>query len=92
MLDDSIFTKIKEQSEAFLRHSHHSKSHVKRVYSLAIRIAKEEKADLDVVKAAVLLHDVARAMEDEETITDHAFEGSKIAREVLEAVYSDCHL
>ncbi|UCH32552.1 MAG: HD domain-containing protein [Candidatus Bathyarchaeota archaeon] len=87
MLDDSIFAKIKDQNEEFLRHSHHSKSHVERVYNLAIRISEKEKADLDVIKAAALLHDVARAMEDEETITDHAFEGAKIAREVLENVH-----
>ena len=86
VLDDSIFEDVKHRSEAFLRHSHHSKSHINRVYSLAVRIAREENADLDVVKAAVLLHDIARAMEDEGKILDHASEGAKIARKVLEDV------
>lgn len=86
MLDDSFFEKIKERSEEFLKLSHHSKSHVHRVYNLAVRIAKEENADLDVVKAAVLLHDIARAMEDEGEIEDHATEGAKMARKVLEEV------
>ena len=86
MLHDSIFQKIKERSEEFLKHSHHSKSHVERVYNLAVRIAKEENADLDVVKAAVLLHDIARAMEDEGNIEDHATEGAKMAKKVLEEV------
>ena len=86
MLDDSIFEKIKQRSKDFLKHSHHSKSHVDRVYNLAVRIAKDENADLDVVKAAVLLHDVARAMEDEGKIEDHAMEGAKMARKVLEEV------
>lgn len=84
MLDGSVFEKIKERSEEFFKHSHHSKSHVERVYNLAVRIAKEENADLGVVKAAVLLHDIARAMEDEGKIEDHATEGAKIARKVLE--------
>jgi uncharacterized protein len=84
MLDSYVFEKIKERSEEFFKHSHHSKSHVERVYNLAVRIAKEENADLDVVKAAVLLHDIARAMEDEGKIEDHATEGAKIARKVLE--------
>jgi len=86
VLSDSVFEKIRKRSEEFLRHSHHSKSHVERVYNLALRIAKEENADLDVVKAAALLHDVARALEDEGKIDDHAAEGAKMARKLLEEV------
>ncbi len=86
MLDDPIFEKIRERSEEFFKLSHHSKSHVERVYNLAVRIAKEENADLDIVKAAALLHDIARAMEDEGKVEDHATEGAKMARKVLEEV------
>lgn len=86
MLDDSLFERMKDRSEEFFKLSHHDKSHVERVYNLAVRIAKEEKADLDVVKAAALLHDIARAMEDEGKIADHATEGAKMARKVLEEV------
>ncbi len=86
MLNDSVFEKIRKRSGDFFRHSHHSKSHVERVYNLAVRIAKEENADLDVVKAASLLHDIARAMEDEGKIEDHAVEGAKMARKVLDEV------
>ena len=84
MLDDSVFEEMKVRSEEFFRLSHHDKSHVERVYNLAVRIAKEENADLDVVKAAALLHDIARAMEDEGKIEDHATEGARMARKVLE--------
>ncbi len=84
MLDDSVFEKIRERSEEFLRHSHHSKSHVDRVYNLAVRIGRKENADLDILKAATLLHDIARAMEDEGEIDDHAAEGAKMARKILE--------
>ena len=86
MLDDFIFEEMRDRSEEFLELSHHDKSHVERVYNLAVRIAKEENADLDVVKAAALLHDVARAMEDEGKIEDHATEGAKMARKMLEEV------
>lgn len=86
MLDESVFEKIRERSEEFFKLSHHSKFHVERVYNLAVRIAKEENADLDVVKAAVLLHDIARAIEDEGKIEDHATEGAKMARKVLEEI------
>jgi uncharacterized protein len=86
MLDDSVFEEIENRSREFFRHSHHDKSHVDRVYNLAVRLAKSEKADLDVVKASVLLHDIARAMEDEGKIADHAVEGAKMAKKILEDV------
>jgi len=87
VLDDPVFERIRERSGGFFRLSHHSKFHVERVYNLAVRIAKEENADLGVVKAAVLLHDIARALEDEGKIEDHAMEGAKMARKILEEVH-----
>ncbi len=84
MVDASIFDEIKSKSARFFRHSHHDKYHVERVYNLAVRLAQAEGADLDTVKAAALLHDIARAMEDEGSIDDHASEGAKIARKILE--------
>lgn len=86
MLDDSVFEEITDRSEEFFRLSHHDKSHVERVYNLALQIAKRENADLDVVKAAALLHDIARAMEDEGKIEDHAAKGAQMARKLLEEV------
>ena len=86
MLDDSVFEEIRDRSRGFLRHSHHDKSHVDRVYNLALRLARSERADLDVVKASVLLHDIARAMEDEGKIADHAKEGAKMAKKILEDI------
>jgi len=86
MVDDQVFEKIKDRSTDFFRHSHHDWSHIERVYNLSMRIAEEEEADLDVVRAAALLHDVARAMEDEGKIEDHAVESAKIAKRILEEV------
>jgi uncharacterized protein len=85
-MDNDIFEKIKKRTEKFFSLSHHDRFHTERVYNLAVRIAEEENADLDVVKAAALLHDIARALEDEGKIADHAVEGAKMAKAVLEAV------
>lgn len=84
MLKDQDFAEIREKSQKFFRHAHHDWSHVERVYSLAVHIAEKEKADLVVVKAAALLHDVARAMEDEGKIDDHATESAKMAKTILQ--------
>jgi uncharacterized protein len=86
MLNDSVFDRIRQQTVQYFRHSHHDKSHVQRVYNLALRIAEGEKADLDIVKAAALLHDIARALEDEGKIKDHATESAKMAKKILEKV------
>jgi uncharacterized protein len=86
MVDNSVFNEIRKQTAQYYKHSHHDRYHVERVYNLAIRIAQEEKADIDTVKAAVLLHDIARAMEDEGTISDHASQGAKMAKKILTKV------
>ncbi|NLG26606.1 MAG: HD domain-containing protein, partial [Chloroflexi bacterium] len=54
-----------EQARA-LYHEHdaaHGFEHVLRVWRMALRIAREEGADLEIVSAAALLHDVGRAEE-----------------------------
>ena len=88
MLSDEVFEAIRREADRYYRHSHHDRWHVERVYRLAMRIAREleGRVDLDVLRAAALLHDVARAMEDEGLVEDHAKEGARIAREILEKV------
>jgi len=41
----------------------HDWSHVERVYNLALRIAKKEGADINVVKLSSYLHDIGRREE-----------------------------
>ncbi|MCW3997829.1 MAG: HD domain-containing protein [Candidatus Bathyarchaeota archaeon] len=53
---------------------------------MATKIGQKEKADLKVIKAAALLHDVARSLEDEGKISDHAAEGAKIAQIILRKI------
>jgi uncharacterized protein len=86
MTETTIFNEIRKRSTRYYKHSHHDQHHVERVYNLAVHLAKEEKADLDVVRAAALLHDIARAKEDEGAIDDHAAEGARMAREILEEI------
>jgi len=64
----------------------HGFDHVLRVLALAERIGQAEGADMEIVRAAVLLHDVARA-EEERSGVCHAKAGAARARQIL-AVHS----
>jgi uncharacterized protein len=60
----------------------HDFDHVQRVLALAERLAQEENADLEIVRTATLLHDVARGHGDR-LVADHALAGAELARELL---------
>ncbi|MDH7490059.1 MAG: HD domain-containing protein [Anaerolineae bacterium] len=62
--------------------SAHDLDHVLRVHALALRIAAAEGADTEIVSAAALLHDVARAEADRLGLC-HAEMGAARAREIL---------
>lgn len=61
----------------------HDFDHVLRVLALAERLAREEGADLEIVRTATLLHDVARGQGDR-LAADHALAGAELARHLLE--------
>ena len=68
----------------------HGFDHVERVHAMSLKIAKDEKADLDVIDAASWLHDIARAKESSGEVNCHAEEGSKMAELILKEIgYSD---
>jgi uncharacterized protein len=72
--------------------SAHDLEHVFRVYENAINIAKsEENVNMDVVKVATLLHDIARVEEDQcnDGSIDNAILGAKQAEEILEKLGYD---
>ncbi len=79
------FIIIKEAVEKELSCSAHSMDHVMRVYNLSLSLAEGEDVDLDVLKAAVLLHDIARVKEDNDATgqTDHAILSSQMAEPIL---------
>lgn len=60
----------------------HTFDHTQRVYDMAVKLAKSEKANLKVVKLAALLHDIARKKEAELGLC-HAVEGTKMAKRIL---------
>lgn len=80
------YQKIKEIVEKELSCSAHNMEHVMRVYNLSLRLAKREAGiDLDVLKTAALLHDIARVKEDKDNSgnIDHAILGAEMAEKIL---------
>ncbi len=79
---------IKKIVEKELNHcSAHDIDHVMRVYSLALNIAKNEVGvDLDILRAAALLHDIGGGKESEDSTgqTDHALVGAEMVKPILE--------
>lgn len=61
----------------------HEFSHTQRVFENSLLISHGEKVDIDVVRAAALLHDIARSDEDCGKIKCHAEEGAIRARKIL---------
>lgn len=66
----------------------HDWYHIERVYKMAKHIGKREQADMDVIKAAALLHDVGLSHEISSGV-DHAEEGAKIAETFLKSIGFD---
>jgi len=64
----------------------HGVDHIQRVYENALRIAETEDCDFEVVKAAAVLHDVARHLDENDPSGPcHAEKGAEMAREILKS-------
>ncbi|MDP3186032.1 MAG: HD domain-containing protein [Anaerolineales bacterium] len=63
----------------------HDFDHVLRVYRMAERLALAEGADLEVVRAAALLHDAEGAMPGADSRANHHHASAGLAAEVLRA-------
>lgn len=86
MLNKKIIKKIEEEARKYFKGASgcHDWSHVERVRSLAIRIARKEKADVPMVEAAALLHDIGRKEEmRKKGAVCHAEKGARAARVIL---------
>jgi uncharacterized protein len=82
----SLFDDIKEEVKPYFLNAKgsHDWDHVKRVYNLCLQIGKKENANIEVLKLAALLHDVARAEEQESKgKICHAERSAEIAKEIL---------
>jgi uncharacterized protein len=63
----------------------HAWDHTLRVYNLCMHIGQAEGADLEVLKIAAYLHDVARPLQDKSKgSVCHAEKGAEMARPLLE--------
>lgn len=86
-LNDDLFKKIKEEAKAQFRRARgsHDWDHTERVYQICMRIGRKEKADLEVLRLAALLHDIGRAEEDRlNGKICHSEKGAVLARKILE--------
>jgi uncharacterized protein len=86
-INNKIIEEVKEKAKEFFVSASgcHDWSHVERVYNLALRIAKKEKADINIIKLATYLHDVGRReeMQSKGKIC-HAEKGVELAEKILE--------
>ncbi len=76
-----------EQARAWYTRSDavHAFDHVERVYRMAERLGRAEGADLEIVRAAALLHDTGETTPGAEERANHHFTASDFAAEVLGA-------
>ena len=63
----------------------HGFDHIERVYYLAQKLACMEKADLEIVKAAALLHDAQGSSPGDSKRSNHHLLSAELAGQVLEA-------
>ncbi len=61
----------------------HGFDHIQRVYRMAERLAKAEGADLEIVRAAALLHDAEGPLSGDARI-EHQLASAQFARQILE--------
>jgi len=82
------FQKIQKEVERELSCSAHDMDHILRVYNLALHLADGEDVDLDVLRAAALLHDIARVREDNDPSgkTDHSTLSAQMSLPILKEI------
>lgn len=82
-----VFEAVRRDAQAYFSRARgsHDWDHTERVLRLCLRIGRKEKADLDVLRLAALLHDVGREEEDRSNgQICHSRAGAALARRVLE--------
>lgn len=85
-INNKIINAVRDRAREFFIEASgcHDWGHVERVYNLALRIAKEEKADVAVIKLAAYLHDIGRKEEMQSRgKVDHAEKGAELAGKIL---------
>lgn len=83
---DKTFDKILTEAKKHFTNSRgsHDFDHVERVLKMALHIGKKEKANLEIIQLAAILHDVKRNDADKKHgKIDHAISGAEVAGEIL---------
>jgi uncharacterized protein len=84
MINEEFFHRLKDKiKDNYEEGGSHAFDHTERVYNLALKIGKKEKADIEILKIAALLHDIARLKEDKNEVECHAEHGSIMAEKIL---------
>ena len=85
MLMDIIKEVSKQAKKIFVdSKGSHDWNHTLRVYNLCLRIGKKEKATMEILKLAAILHDIGRKYEDEcSGRICHAEKGAVLAKNLL---------
>lgn len=86
MIKKAIKKAIKKEAVVFFKDAGgcHDWTHVERVANLALKIGRKEKADLDILEIAALLHDIGRKEEmKSKGKFCHAEKGAELARIIL---------
>jgi len=86
MISRRTVNKIEKEARTYFlkAFSCHDWSHIERVEKLALHIGKKEKANLEILKLAVILHDIGRKEEMESKgAFCHAEKGAEIAEKIL---------
>lgn len=84
-----ILEDVEREAEQFMQEhnfSGHDFAHVLRVKKLCKAIGEKENADMPVLLAATLLHDLGRDIERKDPTIDHAERSAEIAEEILRKV------
>ena len=82
----NLLAQIKEEAKFYFKDAKgsHDWEHTERVYNLCMHIGKEEKADMEILKLAAILHDIGREYQDKTNgRVCHAEKGALLARELL---------
>ncbi len=87
IITEELWNRLRERAKEFYENSggtSHRMDHVERVLALAERIAREEGADVEVVRVAALFHDIGRGEEMRTRgAVCHAEYGAALTEEIL---------
>lgn len=81
-----ILEAVRLEAKSYFRSARgsHDWDHTERVFKLCLRIGRKERADLEVLRLAALLHDIGREAEDRTNgRVCHAERSAELARRIL---------